>query len=94
MKIPTIEAQKLVKSDGFPTDPFQQWLTDLITNMQRDLSDEGVNIPPQTTANINQIAADTNPNSEKRVGTAWLDTDTNELKMKDANGDVRIIPFL
>ena len=94
MEIPTWERQKIVDEQGFPTDKFERFISTLIFNMTRNLSEEGVNIPPQSTENITTISSDTNPDSEKRIGTTWLDTDTNEFKMKDANGVVRVIPFL
>ena len=57
---------------------------ELNRNMQTSLSDNGWEIPQQTTANITTIE------SGKPDGTLWYDTDTNEIKAK-VNGTVQVV---
>jgi hypothetical protein len=52
--------------------------------LQGGLSDNGWELPNQTTANITQIAPD------KPNGTIWYDSDTNQLKAI-INGAVTVI---
>jgi len=80
MFIPVWERKKMVGENGFPTSEMQSYFTTLIEEMQRNLSEEGFQIPLLTTAQITQIGADPNvPN-----GRIWYDTDADEYKGKKA----------
>lgn len=57
-------------------------------SLQASISDNGFVIPNRSTTDIADLVTKM-PN-----GAMWLDITTNELKMKDASGNLRIIPFL
>lgn len=82
MKVPLIGNIKMVKEDGYPTDEMKAWVSELQTNMNKSLSDEGLEIPQQSTTNINYINAQTQQNM------MWYDHQTQEYKA-NVNGVVK-----
>lgn len=86
--------RKIALKDGEPTQSFDSFLNVLTTQMQRNLSDDGIAIPGRTTAEINAIFSDTNPDTSKPQFLMLFDTETNELKIRDVNGNARVIQFL
>lgn len=78
MFIPVWERKKMVEENRYPTDEMENFFTTLIQEMQNDLSDEGFQIPGLSTAEITQIAAD----SDVSNGRIWYDTDVDEYKGK------------
>lgn len=84
MNIPPFLNCQYVDERGYLT-PAQQIFIDQMNQLfQMNLSDNGWQLPHQTTANIAQIAP------SMKDGTMWYDTDTNEPKMKVA-GVVKVI---
>jgi hypothetical protein len=57
---------------------------ELNTALQQNISDNGLVTPSQTTAAITDLAL------TMRDGTSWVDSDTNELKIK-LGGIVKVV---
>jgi hypothetical protein len=81
MKVPTLVRQRFVNKEGYLTESAQLYLDELNTQMQNNLSNEGLVTPSLRTPQINTIADNSNPNT-KPDGTLWFDTVTNHLKVK------------
>ena len=90
MYVPAWFFIKIAERDGNPTPEFDNFLNVLTTQMQLNLSQDGFAIPTRTTEQINQIFADT----EKPKVLMAFDSTTNELKIRDINGNTRIIPMI
>lgn len=75
MKIPNFEDIPLVNNDGKLTNEWRQILTQLFQQMQKNLSDEGLIAPSQSTANIAQLA------TTAKNGALFNDIDTDDLKV-------------
>lgn len=84
MNIPPFFNDKYVDDKGYLTSAQQIFNDQLNQAMQSDLSDNGWQLPNQTTANINTIAP------VMKNGTMWYDTDTNEFKVL-INGVVKVV---
>lgn len=82
MIFPTFSVVKFVESDGFLTTPMQDYLDLNNQALMAGLSDNGWTFPQITAANL-AIIAPKMPN-----GTAWYDTDNNEIVFK-VNGALR-----
>lgn len=88
MIIPNFVQDKLVDSTGAMTPNWVMFFSQLIDQMQANLSDEGVVIPSQTTANISVIK-DHDP--APLNGTIIYDSTTNQLKVKLSDGNFHVI---
>ncbi len=84
MNIPNFENIKFVDGRGYLTEQWQFILQQLFTQMQNNLSNEGLNVPQQPTTTINQL----NTNASK--GNLLYDDTTDELKVNIA-GTFRVI---
>lgn len=89
MNVPTFTKQKFVQEDGTLTAPMEQMLDVFFQQAQDNISNDGMVIPSQSTANINYILSPTNQNS-KPDGTILYDSQTNQLKVR-INGVVKVI---
>lgn len=91
MKIPNFENVQFTRQ-GYLTEEWQNILQELFTSLQNNLSNEGFQIPQQTTANIaaleTQFAAA--PNPAVYFGNLLYDIDANELKV-NINGTFRVV---
>ncbi len=87
MKVPVFQKTKAVDKDGYFTPQIQQMLDILFQQLQISVSDEGFQIPQQTTANINTIFSPANPNA-KGSGIIVYDSDTHQYK-GNANGVIK-----
>lgn len=85
MNIPPFFNAKFVDDSGFLTTSQQLFLDNLINEMQISLGDNGIEVPQQTTVNINEIAV-----AEPNRTLLLHDIDTNELKVI-RNGVVGVI---
>lgn len=54
-QIATFPQGPIVDSTGEPTAEFSTWMTQIIQNLQQDISDEGFVMPSQDVTNINLI---------------------------------------
>jgi hypothetical protein len=84
MLVPNLTQAKVVTKDGYMTDDTYNMFSQLFVEMQKYLSNEGVKIPTQPTATINQL------NTAQSVGNLLYDTDTNELKV-NINGTYKVV---
>lgn len=94
MNTPTWIRKKIVDSDGVPTNEYDNYWSTLNTQMQLNLSDDGIAIPSRTTQEIDQIFQSSSVNTQKPQNLMLFDKETNELKIRDANGATRIISFV
>lgn len=83
MMIPNFEFTRFVNRDGNLTDEWQNVLQALFTALQTNVSNEGFQIPQQTTANVaklqTQFAA--SPNPSVYYGNLIYDSTSNQLKV-------------
>lgn len=84
MKIPSVLEHPLVDKDGNLTQPWKLAFAQLLTQLQKNLSDEGFVIPQQSSANISIL------NNAKSTGALIYDADTHELKI-NLNGIFKTI---
>jgi hypothetical protein len=84
MNIPNFVDVKVVDDKGYFTEEFRQIFSQMITQFQTNLSNEGYKIPSQTTDNIDNLD---NMNSNYRL---IIDRDTDELKI-NLNGTFKVI---
>lgn len=80
MKIPNIIDRPISDKEGNLTSEWKQLLTELITQLQLNVSDEGFIIPRQSSANITSIS------TSKSVGAIVYDSDTNQFKACVSSG--------
>ena len=78
MNIPNYLTDKLVDENGELTTPWARTISQLLVELEHNLSDEGYVLPQQPTANIAQL---TQPQS---VGAMIYDSDTDEFKVNIA----------
>ena len=88
MYIPPFYNSKFVNKDGYLTGDQQIFIDTLIREMRSSLGSDGLEVPQQTTANINSIVA-----SMPVKTLMFHDIDTNELKVI-MNGVVKVIPVI
>lgn len=79
MQIPNLPVGKVVDENGEMTSDWINFMSQLITELQLNLNNEGYRLPSQTTANINDLL-DVN----KSTGAMVYDRDTNEFKVNIA----------
>jgi len=82
MKVPNFIDSQVVGQDGRLTDTWKNIFTQLLDNLQATVSDEGINIPQQTTTDIATLA------TSKSVGKIIYDKTTNQYKACIPNGSV------
>jgi hypothetical protein len=87
MSIPNFIDTKFTDKEGNLTDTWKMILSQLFSHLQNNLSQEGIKVPQQTTANIGILD---NINS---LGALIYDKDTNELKV-NINGTFKVIATL
>jgi hypothetical protein len=92
MKVPVYINDLLVDEERKMTAPWETLFNQLFTEMQSNLSDEGLVAPSQTTVNIGVIqdAQNTDGNDIYPNGTILYDSTTNQLKVK-ISGVFRVI---
>lgn len=76
--------ETMIDEDGKMTDTYRQFFSDLIQALQTILSDEGIQMAPQTTFNIAQLTDD------EHLGRILYDTDLHVLKT-NLNGVIKTI---
>jgi hypothetical protein len=74
MKIPNLIDIPVVGQDGKLTDPWRQILTQLFTELQKNVSNEGFIIPQQPTANITTLS------SQQSIGAILYNSDTDKFE--------------
>jgi len=86
MIIPNFENIKFVNRDGYLTDEWQNVLQALFTVLQRNVSNEGFQVPQQPTANIAKLQSQfaTTANPADYFGDLVYDSTTDELKVNIA----------
>ena len=76
MNIPNFINTRMVDDKGYLTPEWSNILTQLITELQLNLSNEGYRLPLVPTLQINQLVA-----VEKSIGNMLYDSTTNEAKV-------------
>ena len=84
MNVPTYPHDQLVNKDGTVNPSWQQWFSQLTTEMQQSLSNNGTKIPQLSTTNINDLS------DTKYNGFLFYDSETNELKA-NINGTIKVV---
>lgn len=79
MNIPNFIDTQVINKDGFLTDVWKQILTQLFTELQVNLSNEGYIVPKQSSSSVNLL------NGVKYTGALVYNEDTNKL-MANING--------
>jgi len=85
MKVPDYVNAKVIDENGMMSDIWRNIQNQLLTELQKNFSDEGLVPPMQSTANISVI----NPSATN--GTLIYDEDTNELKVRLSDGNFHVI---
>lgn len=81
MNIPNYLTDTMVDEKGDLTSPWARTLTQLLTELETNLSDEGYKLPQQPTTNIDKLTSQ--PQTE---GTMIWDATTKEMKVNDGTG--------
>lgn len=89
MFVPSYSRDVIVNSDGSPSDSFNSFMDVLVEQLQMTLSNDGFAIPGRSQQEIIDIFDQT----ETGTYLILLNTDTNELNIKDANGNRKVIPL-
>lgn len=89
MIIPNFVHDKVVDGEGNLTPQWIMFFTQLLDQMQLNLSEEGIVAPSQTTSNITIIESD--PNNVPLNGTLLYDSTTNQLKVRLSDGTFHVI---
>lgn len=84
MKIPDFLDSPLVDKNGMLTPEWATTFAVLFTEMQNNLSDEGINLPRQPTVNIDQLTGD------QSIGAVIYDNDLDVAKVNLAGTWVTI----
>lgn len=87
MDIPNFVDAPIVDKNGHLTSIWKQILTQLITELQKSVSEEGFKIPQQPTSNIAKL------NNLLSKGHLIYDSDTNQLKI-NINGTIKVIQVI
>lgn len=74
MKIPNLPHEKPINEHGQWTAAWSLWLQQLISALQKQLSDQGLQLPLQPTSIITQL------NKPNNTGTLIYDSDTQQFK--------------
>lgn len=83
MKIPNLPHEKPIDDDGQWTAAWSLWLQELNGILQKQLSDQGLRIPQQTTNIITQL------NKTNNTGSIIYDSDTQQFK-GNVNGTFKV----
>jgi hypothetical protein len=70
---------QLVDQNGVMTSEWSNFMTQLVTELQLNLNNEGYKLPSQSTVNINDLT-----DADKSTGAMIYDADTNEFKVNIA----------
>lgn len=84
MNIPNFNDTQVVDKDGFLTDAWRQTLSQLFSELQKGLSNEGVTVPQQTADNISIIQGN------ETIGNLIIDSTNNVAKI-NINGTFKTI---
>ena len=87
MNIPNFNDTRVIDKDGKLSDEWRQILSQLFTQLQGGLSDEGISVPQQSSANITTLA------DANKSGTLLYDSDNHLLKV-NVNGIFKTIQTL
>lgn len=79
MNIPNVPNMPITDSNGNMNAEWVNFMSQLITELQINLSGEGYKLPSQTTANINDLT-----DVSKSTGAMIYDRDTDEFKVNIA----------
>lgn len=92
MNIPNFQNTPIVSSGGNLSDAWSLILQQLITALQKNLSDEGYQVPQQPTATIAKLQTQFNasPNPSVYFGDLIYDSTTNQLKV-NINGTFKVV---
>jgi hypothetical protein len=82
MNIPNFIDSQVVNEKGYLTDTWKQIFTQLFTQLQSGLSDEGLVVPNQSATNIAQLNG--------KLSALLIESDTGELKI-NINGTFKTI---
>lgn len=77
-------SNKVINDKGELHPEWDHFFDGLISTLQKNLSNEGVVIPQQTTANITAL------NTDRSVGALLYDKQTNELKV-NIDGEYKVV---
>lgn len=84
MKIPSVPQVQFITKEGDAHPQWREFFRELSIALQQNLSDEGYNIPPQSTDNITLL------NNAKSVRNLVYDSTAHELKI-NLNGTFKTI---
>lgn len=84
MNIPNLLINRAVTKDGKLHPEFERVLTQLIQELQKNLSNEGYKVPQQPTPKITQL------NTQNSIGALLYDSDTHQLKV-NINGTFKVV---
>ncbi len=92
MNIPNFEPSKFVERSGNLSDTWSLILQQLITELQKNLSNFGYQVPQQPTTVINDLQAQyiASANPSAYYGNLLYDSTTNQLKVNIA-GTFRVV---
>lgn len=92
MNVPNFENLKFVERDGNLSDTWSQILQQLITELQKNLSNYGYRVPQQPTTVISDLETQfaASPNPSAYYGNLLYDSTTDELKVNIA-GTFRVV---
>ncbi len=84
MKVPSVPQVKFITESGDAHPYWRQYFKELSIALQKNLSDEGYNIPQQSTDNLTVL------NNAKSIGNLVIDSTAHELKI-NLNGVFKTI---
>lgn len=92
MLIPSYVNSKIVDENGYLLPEWQQLFTQLITELQNNLSNEGYVLPRLPTSDINYLGS-TPETLQKSIGAMIYDSTTDEFKV-NLNGVWRVVQVI
>lgn len=92
MLIPSYVNSKIVDDNGVLLPEWQQLITQLLTELQNNLSNEGYVLPRLPTNDINYLGS-TPETLEKSIGAMIYDSITNEFKV-NLNGTWHVVQVI
>lgn len=84
MNIPNFNDTRVADKDGYLTDEWRQIFAQLFSQLQGGISDEGISVPQQNSANITTLA------DANKAGTLLYDSDNHNLKA-NINGNFQSV---
>lgn len=86
MNIPNYENVPFVDRDGYLTDQWSLIMQQLITALQNNVSDQGFQVPQQSTTTINSLQSQfaASPLPQMYYGDMLYDSTTDQLKVNIA----------